>query len=114
MLTKELENHNDIASRIIFANAFYHDSKIYLFNDATLNFDPLVEHQMFEEISKLKNKVVINITDKPYLLNNCDKIMIIEDGKEVEYGKYDELITNKGSKYYKMIKKPSVKKTKIS
>ena len=40
--------------------------------------------------------------------------MIIEDGKEVEYGKYDELITNKGSKYYKMIKKPSVKKTKIS
>ena len=114
MLTKELENYNDIASRIIFANAFYRDSKIYLFNDATLNFDPLVEHQMFEEISKLKNKVVINITDKPYLLNNCDKIMIIEDGKEVEYGKYDELITNKGSKYYKMIKKPSVKKTKIS
>lgn len=114
MLTKELDNYNDIASRIIFANAFYRDSKIYLFNDATLNFDPLVEHQMFEEISKLKNKVVINITDKPYLLNNCDKIMIIEDGKEVEYGKYDELITNKGSKYYKMIKKPSVKKTKIS
>lgn len=114
MFNTELDNYNDIACRIIFANAFYRDSKIYLFNDATINFDPMVEHQMFEEISKLKNKVVINITDKPYLLNNCDKIMIIEDGKEVEYGKYDDLINDKGSKFYKMIKKPSIKKTKIS
>lgn len=114
MLTKDLDNYDDIASRVVFANAFYHDSKIYLFNDATLDYEPSVEHQMFEEISKLKNKIVINITDKPYLLNNCDKIMIIEDGKEVEYGKYEDLINDKNSLYYKMIKKAPIRIHNVS
>lgn len=114
ILQSDMENYNDIVCRVIFANAFYKDAKIYLFNDATLGYDPQTEHQMFEEISKLKNKIVINITDKPYLLNNCDKILIIEDGKQIEYGKYVDLIADKNSYYYKIIKKAPVKRAKVS
>lgn len=114
ILEESMDNYNDIACRVIFANAFYHDAKIYLFNDATLGYDAQTEHQMFEEICRLKNKIVINITDKPYLLNNCDKILIIENGKQIEYGKYVDLVTDKNSYYYKLIKKAPVKKAKVS
>lgn len=114
ILKESIDNYNDIACRVIFANAFYHDAKIYLFNDATLGYDAQTEHQMFEEICRLKNKIVINITDKPYLLNNCDKILIIEDGKQIEYGKYVDLVTDKNSYYYKLIKKAPAKKAKVS
>lgn len=113
-ITEDLENYQDIKRRVVFANAFYHDSKIYIFNDATSDYNPLLEHELFDEIYKLKNKLIINMTDKPYLLNNSDKILIIEDGNIVEYGKYEDLINDKTSQYYKMIKKVVVKKTKIS
>ena len=55
------------------------------------------------------------MTDKVYNLNLCDKILILENGKVTEYGKYTELLLNKESKTYKIIKKASLsKKEKVS
>ena len=61
-----------------------------------------------------KNKIIIIETDKAYLLSKCDKILIIENGKTVEYGKYEDLMANKSSKYYKKIKNINTKERKVS
>jgi ATP-binding cassette subfamily B protein len=101
--------------RIIFANAFYKDSKIYLLDDATKFLDINTENELLNEVFKLKNKIIIMMTDKVYNLNLCDKILILENGKVTEYGKYTELLLNKESKTYKIIKKASLsKKEKVS
>ena len=39
---------------------------------------------------------------------------MIVDGEQVEFGRYDELIKTKSSKFYKLIKNIGTKKSKIS
>ena len=103
---------DDLNMRVIYAHAFYQDAKIYLLKD-TCN-DAALESLLVGEVMKLKNKTVIIITDKPYLLNKCDKIMIMEDGKIVETGVHKELLSDKQSNYYRLIKGNSGRKTKVS
>lgn len=104
----------DILQRVVFANAFYKDSKIYVLDDATEDYNPNIEAELLREVFKLKNKLVIILTDKVYNLTSCDKILIVEDGNAVEYGKYEDLLNDRNSQFYKLIKKSSLKKEKVS
>lgn len=107
--------NKDTIQRIVFANAFYKDSKIYLLDDATKLFNVSTENQLINEVFKLKNKIVIMMTDKVYNLNLCDKLLIIANGKVIEYGKYSDLLQDKESKFYQLIKKATLsKKEKVS
>lgn len=96
--------YNDFLYRLSFANAFYKDSIIFIINDDNEYHNSNCEEKLFEEVSKLKNKIIINITDKPYLLYHYDKVLIIDKGKKVEYGLYDDLINKKTSKLNKVLK----------
>ena len=105
----------DTIQRIIFANAFYKDSKIYLLDDATKFLQINTENELINEVFKLKNKIIIMMTDKVYNLSLCDKVLILEKGRVVEYGKYSELLQDKESKFYQLIKKATLsKKEKVS
>lgn len=105
----------DVMQRIIFANAFYKDSKIYLLDDATKFLSINTENELINEVFKLKNKIIIMMTDRIYSLSLCDKILILENGRVIEYGKYSELLQDKESQFYKLIKKASLsKKEKVS
>ena len=100
----------DIKNRMVFANAFYKDSKIFVLNEATKDFDINTEAEILNEIFKLKSKIIVMLTDKVYNLSRCDKILIIQEGKITEYGKYDDLLHDKNSYFYKLIKKGSLSK----
>ena len=104
---------NEFNRRIVYANAFYKDAKIYLINESSAGLNPALETAMINEVHKLKNKIVIIETDKPYLLNKCDKILMVENGEELEFGRYEDLIKTKSSKFYKLIKNVGSKKSKI-
>ena len=97
--------------RLQLANAFYKDSKIFILNDATAHLDIRSEEAIMKEVNKLKNKMVIIMSDKVYNVLNCDKILILMNGQVVEYGKLPDLLQNKDSEFNKMIKK--VKTTKV-
>lgn len=105
---------NEVLQRLLFANAFYKDSKIYLLKDATKNLSVSTELDMMNEVTKLKNRIVITITDRAYCLNKYDKILVIKNGEVIEYGEYKELMQNKTSVFYKLVRKPSQKITNIS
>ena len=94
-----------IETRIILANAIYRDTKIYLCNDFCHDSVSFLENEVIDVLFNLKGKLIILLTDHIYLLNKCDKVLIIKDGKVLEYGKTNELINNKDSEYYKLLKK---------
>ena len=71
---------------------------------------PSLEAELLEEVLKLKNKIIITITSKAYQLNKYDKILVVKNGEVVEFGSYDELVNNKSSYFYKMVRKPSSSK----
>lgn len=105
---------DDLLQRIVFANAFFKDSKIYLLKDATNEMETSSEIEMVNEVSRLKNKIVITITDRVYCLNKYDKVLVLKQGEVLEYGTYDELMKNKTSALYKLTRKPSTKLERIA
>ena len=103
---------DELMQRITLANAFYKDSKIFVFNEATSALKTRDEDAIMSEIFKLKNKLVVIMTEKIYYIAKCDKILILENDQVVEYGKTDELLQDRGSLFSKLIRK--VKKVSAS
>lgn len=89
--------------KIGIANAFYKDSKIYIFDDATSKMSPDLEKDIIEEIYRLKNKIIILISNRIYNLIKCDKILILNNGRIVEYGKTSELLENNKSTFARLV-----------
>lgn len=105
----------ELVQRVLFANAFYKDSKIFILNEATSKLDPKHEEQIIREISKLKNKIIIIMSNKTYNIINCDKILIIDNEKVIEYGAINQLLEDKNSEFNKLIKRvKTTKSAKIS
>lgn len=112
VLNDNSEIDSDLVHRIIYANAFYKDSKIFVLKDATKDYSVTTENHLLKEVFKLKNKIIIIMTDKIYNLVGVDKVLIYENGEVVEYGKYDELIRDKASRLYKLVRKPSTSRSR--
>ena len=104
-----VEEGTDILSpierqKILLANAFYKDAKIYLFDDATSKFDATSEKEMMDEILKLKNKITVVVSNRINCLVKCSKILILNGGKIVEYGETAALVNDTKSAFSKMVK----------
>lgn len=106
---RDQENVKDIKlspsdiEKIGLAHALYKDSPIIVLDEATSKLDQQTESEIMGEFYKLKNKITIVISNRITTLLKCDKILILNDGKVVEYGKTEDLINDKRSTYSKMI-----------
>ncbi|MCK9471185.1 MAG: ABC transporter ATP-binding protein [Bacilli bacterium] len=106
---------DEMKYRIIFANAFYKDSKIFVLNETDSKLDPRSEEALIEEVFELKNKITIILTDKNYNVVKCDKVLILGNGGVLEYGKVEDLLNDKASTLFSLIKKvKATKSAKIS
>ncbi len=115
VINDDLELTEEMVHRITFANAFYRDSKIFVLNEATDGFDVRSEEAILKEIFKLKNKMIILMSNKTYNIVNCDKVLIIENERVLEYGNVSELLKDRNSVLSKLVKKVKViKTTKVS
>lgn len=99
--------------KIVLANALYKDSKIVVLDEATAKMDQATEQEIIEEIYKLKNKIIINISNRIHNLTKCDKILILNNGRVVEYGKTSELLENNKSTFAKMMNEYEGTKTRV-
>lgn len=102
--------NNELRHRIVYANAFYKDSKIFVINEIESSLDPRIEESITKEIFELKNKITIILTDRNYSALKCDKVLVLGKNEVLEYGKVTELLNNKASLFNTLIKK--VKSTK--
>ena len=91
--------------RVGIARAIYRDSQIIIFDEATSSLDSKTEKLIHDAIEKkLANKTLIFIAHRVSTLKNVDRIYVFDKGRIVEQGKYQELLQNKKSVFYKINK----------
>lgn len=86
--------------RIAIARTLMRDPEIVVFDEATSALDPESEYRIQEIMTKLaRHKTVIAIAHRLSTIKTADKIMVLEEGRFVEEGGFDELIDKKGAFY---------------
>lgn len=84
--------------RISIARCILKDAPIVLLDEATASIDPDNEAYIQQAISEMvKGKTLIVIAHKLSSILDADQILMIEDGKILERGKHDDLVSLNGS-----------------
>ena len=79
--------------RIGIARALYHDADLIVFDEATSALDNVTEKEVMRSIDALPgNKTVILIAHRLTTLENCDRLIVMDRGRVVGMGTWDELL----------------------
>jgi ATP-binding cassette subfamily B protein len=91
--------------RISIARCMLKDAPIVILDEATASVDADNEHFIQEAISELcRGKTLIVIAHRLNTIRNANIILVIKNGKIVESGNHEELMT-KGGEYKTMVSK---------
>ncbi len=83
--------------RIAIARAVLRDPKILILDEATSSLDSESERLVQEALEKLMHKrTSVVIAHRLSTVRNADRIIVLNDGKIVEQGTHNELISNSG------------------
>ena len=83
--------------RLALARALLHDSKVYIFDEATSNIDVESENDIMTQIYELaKIKTVILISHRLANVVGADNIYVMEKGNVVENGNHKTLLLDHG------------------
>ena len=108
------ELNDEVRQQISIANAFYKDSKVFVFNNATKNLNHQLSEEIQKEIFKLKNKFIVIVSEKGHDVTNCDKVVILKNGEVVESGNVSELMKDKNSVLYSSVRRIRVRSRVVS
>lgn len=89
--------------RIMIARAIVHKPKILIFDEATSALDNKTQKSISESINKL-NCTRIVIAHRLSTIKNADRILMLEGGKIIEQGTYQELI-DKGGRFAELVER---------
>ena len=79
--------------RIGIARALYNKPKIMIFDEATSALDIYNENKILEEVfENKKDKTLIIISHRNNTVKYCDSIYVMEDGKIIDNGPFEEII----------------------
>lgn len=81
--------------RLMIARAVAPKPKILLLDEATSALDNITQKKVSDSLDKLKCTRIV-IAHRLSTIRNCDRILVIDDGKIVEEGRYDELLSKNG------------------
>ena len=84
--------------RIMIARAVINRPQVLFFDEATSALDNITQNHVAKSIEKL-NSTRLVIAHRLSTIKNCDRILVMDGGKIVEEGTYDELMKQKGMFY---------------
>lgn len=91
--------------RLALARLIYRDADLWILDEPTANLDPAAEQEIFEELrTLLAGKMGIVISHRFSTVRNADEILVLENGRVVERGNHDALMTLDG-RYADMFRK---------
>ena len=82
--------------RLMIARAIAPKPKILIFDEATSALDNKTQKQVSDALDKLHCTRVV-IAHRLSTIRNCDRILMIDQGKIIEEGTYEELIRKQGA-----------------
>lgn len=105
-LTKELSEGSELSGgewqRIAIARGFLKDSDLIILDEPTASLDPITEMKIFEIFNNLsETKTTITISHRIGPTKLSDRIIVMNKGKIVEEGTFNELMNKRGL-YYEM------------
>ena len=81
--------------RLMIARAVAPKPKILIFDEATSALDNRTQKQVSEALDSLKCTRIV-IAHRLSTIRNCDRILVMDGGKIIEEGNYDQLIEKGG------------------
>jgi len=103
--------------KLALARALYKNGKILVLDEPTAALDPIAESVMYEQYKEMaKERTSIFISHRLASTRFCDRIILLDNGKILECGTHDELLSAGGtyaemfniqSQYYKNNQEPA-------
>ncbi len=81
--------------RLMIARAIAPKPKILMFDEATSALDNITQKKISEALDSLKCTRIV-IAHRLSTIRQCDRILVLDHGKIIEDGRYDELIEKNG------------------
>ena len=86
--------------RVAIARTVLKNPSIYFFDEATSALDSATEKEIIKNLEVIsKNKTTLIIAHRLSTIRNCSTIFLIKDGKVVEKGNHESLVTDVNSYY---------------
>lgn len=90
--------------RFMLARALYKDAPVLILDEPTAALDPIAESEIYNDYSKYSGgKTSLFISHRLASTRFSDRIVLFEDGKNIESGTHDELMGQNG-KYAEMFR----------
>jgi len=90
--------------RLLIARVIYKNPDIIIFDEATNSLDANNEKAIVENLTDFfEGKTVIVVAHRLSTVRGADKIVVLDNGRIIETGNHESLISNKGA-YYNLVK----------
>lgn len=93
--------------RLAFARVLLKNGAIWLLDEPFTSLDAQTEHTLMQTLlTQATEKTVLLISHKLHILKNMDRVFVMQDGRLIEQGTFEELLLRRGAFYdmYKMEK----------
>ncbi|MFK4427066.1 MULTISPECIES: ABC transporter ATP-binding protein [Bacillus] len=88
--------------KVAIARALFKNSPIMILDEPTAALDPLSERVIFDKFKQLtEERTTLLISHKMSAAKLADKIIVLDNGKLVEFGTHEQLVLQKG-KYHEL------------
>ena len=84
--------------RLMIARAIISKPQVLIFDEATSALDNITQSHVAKSISSF-NSTRIVVAHRLSTIKNCDRIIVLDQGKVAEEGTYEELMKQKGQFY---------------
>ena len=89
------------AQKTAIARALYHDTPFVILDEPTAALDPLAEYEVYSKFDELVGtKTAVYISHRLSSCQFCNDILVIDEGRAVQRGPHNELISQTDSLYY--------------
>jgi ATP-binding cassette subfamily B protein len=83
--------------RLSLARIHLRSAPIWILDEPTSAIDAEAEQDIFRELQRSKaQRITIVVSHRAWTLRGMDEILVIDEGKVVERGRYDELLATGG------------------